>query len=153
KETARKIGVDLGVDKKVLDTIIANASVGAENLSTRDRLDATRVLESEAKKTFGVKTEDVAAAQYGLEHVLKIAPDNKIYSSSLLKSNPYEFMLRGKVDRVIVEDTGNLKRVVEIKNRKNHLMERLPQYEYVQCLAYMKLTGAHQVDLYQRYND
>lgn len=43
-------------------------------------------------------------------------------------------------------------KIVEIKNRQNRLFGRVPEYERVQCIVYMKLTGAQQCTLIENFN-
>ena len=56
-------------------------------------------------------------------------------------------ILGGRVDGVLLDDTGKISRVVEVKNRTSRLFYNLRDYEKVQTMIYMKLFNLNSLDL------
>ena len=59
-----------------------------------------------------------------------MARDNQLYSLPLGAIAGTEYVVRGKIDRIIVED-GEIV-LVEVKSRMNKLFREVREYEYIQ---------------------
>lgn len=80
--------------------------------------------------------------------VTVIQRNAKLYKKKLIQSTEFEVVLVGKVDGV----TPDLDYVVETKNRRNGLLNHIPEYERVQIHAYMWLTGILKCIHIEHYN-
>ena len=80
--------------------------------------------------------------------VTVIQRNSKLYKKKLIESEEFEVSLAGKVDGL----TSNLDCVVETKNRRNGLLNHIPEYERVQIHAYMWLTGVKKCLHIENYN-
>ena len=56
-------------------------------------------------------------------------------------------IIGGRVDGVTLDASGNITKVVEVKNRTARLFYNLRDYEKVQTLIYMKLFNLDKLDL------
>lgn len=75
-----------------------------------------------------------------------VVPDPKFYKTPLADN----VMLCGRIDGRL-KDSPDV--IVEIKNRRNRLFGRVPEYEMVQVQVYMALTGAQQCRFIEQYNE
>jgi len=73
--------------------------------------------------------------------------NNILYNKILYKCECFKIVLRGMVDGVC-EDS-----IVETKNRKHRLFNKIPDYEKVQLNAYMFLTDKNKVKHTEHYNN
>lgn len=73
--------------------------------------------------------------------------NNILYNKLLYKCEAFQIVLRGMLDG-ICEDY-----IIETKNRKVRLFNKIPDYEKVQLNAYMFLTDKHKVKHTEHYND
>ena len=71
-----------------------------------------------------------------------------MYSKELFKTDKCCVIIRGKVDGISKD-----KKVVETKNRRDRLFNRVPDYEKVQMESYMYLTGFKECIHIENYND
>jgi hypothetical protein len=88
----------------------------------------------------GVNNEAKTARHFG------VRSDDTFYRHQLTET----VQLIGRIDGRLEEDEET---IVEIKNRRNRLFNRIPEYEMVQIHVYMFLTGAQRCLFIERYND
>jgi hypothetical protein len=83
--------------------------------------------------------------------------DNNKKSYVLFINKNYEKILYytprivGYIDGIV--ENKNDKYIVEIKNRQNKIFEKIPEYEIIQIIIYMKLTNIYKCHHIEKYKD
>lgn len=83
--------------------------------------------------------------------------DNNKKSYVLFINKSYEKILYytprivGYIDGIVENE--NDKYIVEIKNRQNKIFEKIPEYEIIQIIIYMKLTNIYKCHHIEKYKD
>lgn len=86
-----------------------------------------------------------------------IIKDNNKKSYVLFINKNYEKILYytprivGYIDGIVENE--NDKYIVEIKNRQNKIFEKIPEYEIIQIIIYMKLTNIYKCHHIEKYKD
>lgn len=63
-----------------------------------------------------------------------------------------KYKIIGLVDGIItLDEEKNIRQIVETKNRKNRLFRRIPQYERIQIICYMKITNINKCLFNENY--
>lgn len=92
------------------------------------------------------------STQHGINNEAKTARAFNVKSDDTF----YKYQL-GDCVRLVGRIDGRLENdeetIVEIKNRRNRLFNRIPEYEMVQIHVYMFLTGARKCFFIERYNN
>ena len=108
------------------------------------------VTEAEMKqvvnKKRGCEGEEKATDEYETKFNTTVGRRNDQFYSCWISD---DVMIGGRCDGL----TENGTKIVEIKCRQNRIFRFLPDYEHVQILAYMAMTGASCCDLVQKYKN
>ena len=111
-----------------------NNAVGIINSSSSiDEDDKEKVLGMLHEQVFtahGTRTEDKVVQHVEEKEEVSMARDNQLYSLPLGSIDGTEYVVRGKIDRIIVEE-GEIV-LVEVKSRMNKLFREVREYEYIQ---------------------
>lgn len=106
-------------------------------------------LESEIVREYVTRK---VSTQHGINNEAKTARAFNVKSDETF----YKYQLTDDV-RLVGRIDGRLENdeetIVEIKNRRNRLFHRIPEYENIQIQVYMFLTGAPKCFFIERYND
>lgn len=86
-----------------------------------------------ANTTFGVRHEDKVREKWSEETGKVVQKNGKIHKKELFQIGSNRFILSGKVDGIVLEETNA---VLEIKNRTLNLFKEVAEYEMVQVQAY-----------------
>ncbi len=109
--------------------------------------------ETEEKETQNTKAErDILVKHYQDKKETIIENDTcveKLMTSIALNDYTIDIYVRGKCD-IAVDEHGH-KSVVMVRNRKNRLFRRVPEYEHVQLMAYMFLYDVKQGSVLEVY--
>ena len=107
------------------------------------------VVAHESQKMRGVLREKESIQQTELETGRQVGARNDEYlRHSLFAVDGMPVVLGGMIDGAFVQD----REVVEIKERRNRLFNRINSYEMVQLQCYMHLTGMKTATLVERWN-
>ncbi len=98
---------------------------------------------------YGIKNENKGTLEYTKLTGNTVYNYNKFVKMPLFDDEKLELsvILGGRVDGVLLDDTGKISRVVEVKNRTSRLFYNLRDYEKVQTMIYMKLFNLNSLDL------
>jgi hypothetical protein len=96
--------------------------------------------------------EHQGIAQYEAAMNVKVVGSNDVFYKRKLQTSDSncKCMLGGKVDGLVLNS--DRRRVVEIKNRRSRFFATLPDYDYVQALAYMFLTSLDECDVVECFD-
>ena len=97
----------------------------------------------------GIKNENKGTLEYTKLTGNTVYNYNRFVKMPLFDEKKLELsvILGGRVDGVLLDDTGKISRVVEVKNRTSRLFYNLRDYEKVQTMIYMKLFNLNSLDL------
>eukprot|EP01038_Epipyxis_sp_PR26KG_P005188 gene5188-7220_t len=162
-----------GITAKILDSAasfvgkdsnetLANYTAAAEKLkeskimSEEEKLKVLELLRMKVYTNHGVRSEDKTANTIVQEAKLidkkiDLITDDKFYSTPILVTDRYEFVIVGKIDRIEIQDDQS-KVLVEIKNRMNRLFKTLRDYEKIQVMTYLKLVGLTKAKLVEQFD-
>ena len=95
----------------------------------------------------GCVREHYGIAQYEALMNVKVVGKNDVFYKRELSSpdSGCRCMLGGRVDGLVLDPSR--RRVVEVKNRRSRFFATLPDYDYVQALAYMFLARLDECDV------
>jgi hypothetical protein len=96
-----------------------------EGLNSNEKLLTKDLLRGSISTTFGVQSETKTAIKSQdliATDGIKLVESKRTYSLPILKSDSYEFTVRGRIDRLKIYPDGSTK-LVEIKNRINKLFK------------------------------
>jgi len=115
------------------------------NLSQESKNLAVDLLQSKVFKQHGIQKEDQTIKKIEKEVIAsdsRLVKVDKIFSVPLLVSSlsEYWYDIAGRIDCLELLPTGE-KRVYEVKNRANRLFKKLTEYEKIQVMVYMSITG------------
>ena len=98
---------------------------------------------------YGIKNENKGTLEYTKLTGNTVYNYNRFVKMPLFDEKKLELsvILGGRVDGVLLDDTGKISRVVEVKNRTSRLFYNLRDYEKVQTMIYMKLFNLNSLDL------
>lgn len=98
---------------------------------------------------YGIKNENKGTLEYTKLTGNTVYNYNRFVKMPLFDEEKLELsvILGGRVDGVLLDDTGKISRVVEVKNRTSRLFYNLRDYEKVQTMIYMKLFNLNSLDL------
>lgn len=98
---------------------------------------------------YGIKNENKGVAEYTNKTGVPVYEYPKFVKMPLFNDESINIsvIIGGRVDGVTLDDSGNIAKVVEVKNRTARLFYNLRDYEKVQTLIYMKLFNLDKLDL------
>ncbi len=98
---------------------------------------------------YGIKNENKGTIEYTRITGNPVMEYNKFVKMPLFNDESLELsvILGGRVDGVLLDHTGKISGVVEVKNRTARLFYSLRDYEKVQTMIYMKLFNLNELDL------
>ena len=98
---------------------------------------------------YGIKNENKGTIEYTRITGNPVMEYNKFVKMPLFNDESIELsvILGGRVDGVLLDHTGKISRVIEVKNRTARLFYSLRDYEKVQTMIYMKLFNLNELDL------
>jgi hypothetical protein len=98
---------------------------------------------------YGIKNENKGVAEYTNKTGVQVYEYPKFVKMPLFNDESINIsvIIGGRVDGVTLDDSGNIAKVVEVKNRTARLFYNLRDYEKVQTLIYMKLFNLDKLDL------
>ena len=144
---------ELDKNRKVLLEKLETSLLKKNPEITKQEISEVKKAASSAANTnFGTKYENTGIEEYSRKTGFPVVEDNFFYRFKLLETTDFDLYIGGRVDGVLVDhETGNIKRVVEVKNRMRKLFNKLRDYEKVQCHIYMKLLNTKEADLIEIY--
>lgn len=96
----------------------------------------------------GIRHEEDTADLVDPEFIV----DDKYYNIPVCKIRGTEYVLVGKIDRLMKNEDGSFT-IIEIKNRANRLFKTVKEYEEIQCQAYMEMLDMESCRLIEQHND
>ena len=102
----------------------------------------------DAQRQRGIHKEKYSINKFSKASGKTVQCTNRLLSTRLCDWNGYTVMLRGMVDGMM--DTGE---VIEVKERRRRLFNRVVTYENVQLHCYMKLTDTKRAMLREQYDE
>lgn len=132
--------------EKKIQNIITN------NLSSQHRALASEFITSNINKKRGIRNESKIINTYSKRNKTTVTDNNlTLYKLPLIEINKddklYKFVITAKIDG-IENDT-----LIEIKNRRNRLFGKIPEYEQVQLEIYLRILKLNTAKLIENYND
>jgi hypothetical protein len=132
--------------KKIQDEIVKKQG---KPLSKEVKQTVKETVKGSTNTNYGIKNENKGTSEY-----TKIT-GNQVYSYDKFVKMPLfadtdlglSVILGGRVDGVLMDNDGNITKVVEVKNRTARLFYTLRDYEKVQTMIYMKLFNQENLDL------
>ena len=112
------------------------------DISPDTKIEAKRLVSSRLARTYGTSQEPVVVKRLDLQD-----NNNHTFHLGCGEVGKVKWGLVGKVDGF----SGG--RLVEVKNRKNKLFGRVPNYEKVQLQIYMKMVGVEEATLVESFTD
>lgn len=100
--------------------------------------------------TYGTRREAPVTESLKAALAMDIVKDNVYHMRSAFKTNGFSVSIGGKCDGICTRAADGLRCVLEVKNRVNCLFGSVPDYEYVQVMAYMFVTGIHEALLVEQ---
>lgn len=127
---------------KTLDQVAANLDKAKvlvpDSLSAPDMKAVQSHIRSAVYTSLGTNCENDVYERLSMLLGEKVSIDDKLHKKKMgTLSNGVDWYLCGRVDAMKEDGT-----IVEIKNRVKRLFMKVPEYERVQILCYMHLTGA-----------
>ena len=127
----------VNVDNEVIPVSIAVERADRLQHDADKVTEGRRMIAEEVTQTintsFGTAKEAEAVTRFVANHGFNVhvAPDQTFF-----KAVSENLFIAGRVDGLIGDD-----KVLEVKNRMNRLFGSVPEYERVQCMSYMWLSG------------
>ena len=127
----------VNVDNELMPLGVAMKRVDQLQQDVEKVSEGRRVISEEVTQTintsFGTAKEADAVKRFVVDHgfTVSVSPDQTFF-----KAVSEDLFIAGRVDGLIGED-----KVLEVKNRMNRLFASVPEYERVQCMSYMWLSG------------
>jgi DNA polymerase III epsilon subunit-like protein len=112
------------------------------DISPATAREAKRLVSSRLARTYGTNQEPVVVNKLDLRDT-----NSDTFHLGCGEVDGVKWGLAGKVDGF----SGG--RLVEVKNRKKKLFNRVPEYEQVQVQIYMKMVGVHDATLVESFTD
>ena len=179
KEELKKISQELIPDIKIpdkdlnLETILKQSCKNAVNCNTtqeshklesdikrkisnilpdKDLKDIKEFINTDINTKRGIKNEEVIIQNYNKKHKTIITDNNdKLFTYPLIEINKnnilYKFNISAKIDGL------NDGMLIEIKNRRNKLLGKIPEYEKVQLEIYLRILQLPIGKLVENYNN
>lgn len=124
----------------------------ANILPDKDIKDIKEFVNSNINTSRGIKNEDVIIQNYNKKHKTIITDNNdKLFIYPLIEINKnnvlYKFNISGKIDGL------NDGMLIEIKNRRNKLLGKIPEYEKVQLEIYLRMLQLPTGKLIENHNN
>lgn len=119
-----------------------------------EKLDNVKKLVNNVKNCeYGTNTEQKARFDFEKNYMMKVLKNSnyKIFVKELVFDKNKCFRISGMVDGIIEHE--NKKYILEIKNRKNRIFNKIPLYEHIQLLIYSKLLNINNIIFLQKHND
>ena len=119
-----------------------------DKIITKDNSLIKEYMNSYINKNRGIKNENKIIKEYSKKYNTNITHNNsKLYKHKLFSIDDYNFFLCGKIDGIENDE------LIEIKNRKNRLFHKIPEYEQIQIQCYFILTKLEKGKLIENFND
>lgn len=179
KEDLKKLSQELIPDIKIpdkdlnLETILKQSCKNAVNCNTtqeshklesdikrkitnilpdKDLKDIKEFINTDINTKRGIKNEEVIIQNYNKKHKTIITDNNdKLFTYPLIEINKnnilYKFNISAKIDGL------NDGMLIEIKNRRNKLLGKIPEYEKVQLEIYLRILQLPIGKLVENYNN
>ena len=108
-----------------------------------DKAKVIELLTTQVSTGHGIRTEDKVVEHVARTEGTTFQQDTELYSVPLVEFSQTpeggrDFMIRGKIDRLQVDEDGELV-LVEVKSRMKRLFYEVRDYEYIQVQAYFQM--------------
>jgi len=138
-------------DAEEATQLLANATSIIERsseIALEDKEKIIELLKTQVSTGHGLRTEDIVVAKVSREENIALMRDTELYSVPIIDftqsggeeedKSGREFVVRGKIDRLQVDEDGDLV-LVEVKSRMNRLFYEVRDYEWVQVQVYLQM--------------
>lgn len=138
--------------KVLLEKLETSLKEKNPEISKKELAEVKKAAGSAVNTNFGTKYENTGIEEYFKKTGRPVVEDNFFYKYKLLETEDFDLYIGGRVDGLLLDkETGEITRVVEVKNRMRKLFNKLRDYERVQCHVYMRLLGTKEADLIEIY--
>ena len=138
--------------KVLLEKLETSLKKKNPSISNKELSEVKKAAESAVNTNFGTEYENDGINEYSKKTGYPVVEDNYFYKYKFLETPEFDVYIGGRVDGVLLHpETGDIRRVVEVKNRMRKLFNKLRDYEKVQCHIYMRLLGTNEADLIEIY--
>ena len=101
------------------------------------------LLKTQISTGHGTRTEDKVVEKISRDEGISFQRDTELYSVPIInfdegEGSGREFVVRGKIDRLQVDENGDLV-LVEVKSRMKRLFHEVREYEWVQVQCYLQM--------------
>ena len=138
--------------KVLLEKLETSLKEKNPKISKKEMTEVKKAAGSAVNTNFGTKYENTGIFEYSKKTGFPVVEDNYFYKYKFLETSEFELYIGGRVDGILLDkESGEISRVVEVKNRMRKLFNKLRDYEKVQCHIYMRLLGTKKTDLIEIY--
>lgn len=132
--------------KKIQDEIVKTQG---KPLTSELKKTLKETVKGSTNTNYGIKNENKGTDEYSKITGNTVYEYNRFVKMPLFSDESIDLsvMLGGRVDGVLLDNSGNISKVVEVKNRTARLFYNLRDYEKVQTHIYMKLFNLSSLDL------
>jgi hypothetical protein len=130
-------------------SIVSNTT----SIPEEDKAKVIELLKTQVSTGHGTRTEDKVVDKVSEDTGVTFRRDTELYSFPLCKVGDTEYIVRGKIDRLIEED-GEIV-LVEVKSRMKRLFHEVREYEMIQVQAYLQMLPGNirRAKLIEQYMD
>ena len=132
--------------KKIQEEIVKKQG---KPLSNEVKQMVKETVKGSTNTNYGIKNENKGTAEYTNITGQPVYAYDRFVKMPLFADEDLglSVILGGRVDGVLLDQAGNITKVVEVKNRTARLFYTLRDYEKVQTMIYMKLFNQESLDL------
>ena len=132
--------------KKIQDEIVKKQG---KPLSKEVKQTVKETVKGSTNTNYGIKNENKGTVEYTRITGQPVYTYDRFVKMPLFADTDLglSVILGGRVDGVLMDNDGNITKVVEVKNRTARLFYTLRDYEKVQTMIYMKLFNQENLDL------
>jgi hypothetical protein len=133
-------------DAKEATQLLSNATSIIErsaDIANDDKEKVIELLKTQISTGHGTRTEDKVVEKVSRDEGITFQRDTELYSVPIIHfdeddASGREFVVRGKIDRLQVDEDGELV-LVEVKSRMKRLFHEVREYEWVQVQCYLQM--------------
>ena len=134
-------------DAKEATQLLNNATSIIEKsteIANEDKEKVIELLKTQVSTGHGTRTEDKVVDKVSRDEGITFQRDTELYSVPIIDfeeeegGEGREFVVRGKIDRLQMDEDGELV-LVEVKSRMKRLFHEVREYEWVQVQCYLQM--------------